>query len=381
MNILANIAIAVVSSAIMFIAGVNLPASNFSLSKFTDPVLGAFTEISTATNLADFPTTYNANLNKTIEVGTTSVASITTLSGLTSASALANVGTIISGIWNGTAVGVAYGGTGTTSPTSNQVMLGNGSSGFKVIGFGTSGQFLTSGGAATAPSWTTSVIDTALDYNFTGSAFRVKNLHASSTAANPITLNGLSYSTPSGRAASSTVLSENGSGSLSWVLNRPIRYTYATTTDISVTAGSVDTTLFTIPAGVITASSTIEISGAALVTDGGTDGACSLAIKDSAGNTFVSGEMMDAISGGPFDVTFSVLILMNNAVNSQVTTLHSVALTAATINASRGGEITNAESTSSIDFANSISIKGTITSEAATQALCTLKEMTMVVNP
>ena len=169
MNILFNIAVSLIASAVIFVGGMNLPASNFSLSWLKTPLLGAFTEITTATNLADFPTTYNANLNKTIEVGTTSIPTITTLAGLTSASSLATIGTIVSGIWNGTVIGVAYNGTGTTSPTSNQVILGNGSSGFKVVsGFGNSGQFLTSGGAATAPTWTTSVIDQAANYTWTG---------------------------------------------------------------------------------------------------------------------------------------------------------------------------------------------------------------------
>lgn len=85
---------------------------------------------------------------------TTTMTQITSLPNLIT-SALQTVGTIMTGVWNGTAIGVGYGGTGTTTPTSNQVIIGNGSSGFKVIGFGTSGQFLQSNGNATAPSWNT----------------------------------------------------------------------------------------------------------------------------------------------------------------------------------------------------------------------------------
>ena len=105
MNILFNIAVSLIASAVIFVGGMNIPASTFSLKSLSDPIFGAFTEITTATNLADFPTTYNANLTKSIEVGTTSVASITTLAGLTtanaltSASALATIGTITSGVW------------------------------------------------------------------------------------------------------------------------------------------------------------------------------------------------------------------------------------------------------------------------------------------
>lgn len=170
---------------------------------------------------SDFPPVYNDNNaalnNGKIDVGTTSVASITTLANL------ASIGTITSGVWNGTAIGVAYNGTGTTSPTLNQLMLGNGASGFKVIGFGTSGQSLVSNGAGSAPSWQTVSFDTSQDYtptgswNFTGTSVRVKNLSASSTVANPLVLNGVSYNTPSSQGAANTVLTNDGSGGLTWV--------------------------------------------------------------------------------------------------------------------------------------------------------------------
>lgn len=53
-------------------------------------------------------------------------AAIDTLANLTSASSLATVGTITTGVWNGTAVTVPYGGTGATSLTSNAILTGNG---------------------------------------------------------------------------------------------------------------------------------------------------------------------------------------------------------------------------------------------------------------
>lgn len=135
--------------------------------------------------LTDSRTTINDNftalLNGKIENSSTSIAAITTLSNL------ATVGTITSGTWNGTAIGVAYGGTGTTSPTTKQVMFGNGTSGFQVIGFGTSGQFLTSGGADTLPSWTTSAIDQAGNYTWTGnhtfSSSTITRLNIASSSA------------------------------------------------------------------------------------------------------------------------------------------------------------------------------------------------------
>lgn len=103
-----------------------------------------------------------ANLNADkIENSTTSVKSITTLS------SLASIGTITTGVWNGTAVTVPYGGTGSTTLSSNQILLGNGTGIVKTVtGFGSSGEVLMSNGAGTAPSWNTSSVNTTVSYNW-----------------------------------------------------------------------------------------------------------------------------------------------------------------------------------------------------------------------
>lgn len=195
--------------------------------------------------LSNSRTTINTNFSN-LNTGKIEVGS-TTINALTSAPNLATIGTVTGGTWNGTAIGVAYGGTGTTTPTSNQVILGNGSSGFKVIGFGSSGQFLTSGGNGVAPSWSTSALDPSLDYNWTGIG-RFKNLHASSTVANPIVLNTVSYAFPSSQGASSTVLQNNASGVLTWL---PVSRLVATSSALSYTSSNATTTRFstTLPGG------------------------------------------------------------------------------------------------------------------------------------
>lgn len=104
-----------------------------------------------------------ANLNSDkIENSTTSVKSITTLS------SLASIGTITTGVWNGTAITVPYGGTGSTTLGSNLILLGNGTSNVKTVtGLGSSGQVLMSNGAGAAPSWNSSSVDTTQPYSWT----------------------------------------------------------------------------------------------------------------------------------------------------------------------------------------------------------------------
>lgn len=64
--------------------------------------------------------------------------------------AITGAGTITSGTWNGSAIGVAYGGTGSTSLAANSVLLGNGTSAMQAVAPGTSGNVLTSNGT----TWT-----------------------------------------------------------------------------------------------------------------------------------------------------------------------------------------------------------------------------------
>ena len=60
------------------------------------------------------------------------------------------MGTVTAGTWNGNAIGVAYGGTGATTLTANNVILGNGTSAVQFVAPGTSGSLLTSNGT----TWT-----------------------------------------------------------------------------------------------------------------------------------------------------------------------------------------------------------------------------------
>ena len=67
---------------------------------------------------------------------------------LAGSSSLTTLGTISSGTWSGTTISVANGGTGSTSLTSNNVLLGNGIGAIQSVAPGTSGNVLTSNGTA-----------------------------------------------------------------------------------------------------------------------------------------------------------------------------------------------------------------------------------------
>lgn len=83
----------------------------------------------------------------------------TTLNATVVTSSLTGLGTVTTGVWQATAVGAAYGGTGQTSLTANNVILGNGTSAVQFVAPGASGNLLTSDGTtwqstAPVPTWT-----------------------------------------------------------------------------------------------------------------------------------------------------------------------------------------------------------------------------------
>src|SRR3990167_8937858 len=169
MNFLATIAISLATTILGAWGLINNVPLRLLENDQPDRIFGAtITTIAgtdTLTSSRGVINTNFSNLNSDkIENSTTSVAAITTLENLVS------VGTITTGVWSGTAILPAKGGTGSTTLSSNQVLLGNGTGNIGVVsGLGTSGQLLTSGGAGVPPTWTSATFDVAANYNVTGS--------------------------------------------------------------------------------------------------------------------------------------------------------------------------------------------------------------------
>lgn len=66
---------------------------------------------------------------------------------------ITTLGTITAGTWNGTEIGVAYGGTGITSYTVGDIIYASGSTTLATLNDVATGNVLISGGTSTAPSW------------------------------------------------------------------------------------------------------------------------------------------------------------------------------------------------------------------------------------
>lgn len=80
----------------------------------------------------------------------------TALTGWAGSTSITTLGTIATGVWSGTAVAVAKGGTGQSSYTAGDLLYATGATATSKLGIGTANKFLTSSGSA--PQWSTNLI-------------------------------------------------------------------------------------------------------------------------------------------------------------------------------------------------------------------------------
>lgn len=96
---------------------------------------------------------FNLLTGKAFYINGVSVLSSNTLGSGVTASSLTSVGTITTGVWNGTDIALADGGTNASLTAVNGGIVYSTASAMAITSAGTSGQLLTSGGAG-APTWT-----------------------------------------------------------------------------------------------------------------------------------------------------------------------------------------------------------------------------------
>ena len=152
-------------------------------------------------------------------------------------------------------------------------------------------------------------------FTFTGglTSTATTTLAGSNVLSNAIVLNGVPYSFPSTLLASSSVLSIDTAGNTTWETPTAIRYTYATTTGMGIGNSSYATsTTLTIPAGVLTASSTIEVILDANMAVSAGSPTCDIFLKDSNSNVFFD------MSIPATRAIFRTVIMGNNSASSQV---------------------------------------------------------------
>jgi hypothetical protein len=105
---------------------------------------------------ADIPSllaSYDAAGAAAAALVTAEAYTVAQLAAFTGTANIVTVGTIASGVWQGTAIAAAYGGTGLATLTAHAVLLGEGTSNVGAATIGTAGRLLVDQGAATDPAF------------------------------------------------------------------------------------------------------------------------------------------------------------------------------------------------------------------------------------
>jgi hypothetical protein len=90
---------------------------------------------------------------KVFKIGTSTVLSSSALGSGVTGSSLTAVGTLTTGVWQATAIGATYGGTGLTSYTIGDVIYASGTSSLTKLSTTTAGYLLAANGAGAAPEY------------------------------------------------------------------------------------------------------------------------------------------------------------------------------------------------------------------------------------
>lgn len=216
-------------------------------------------------------------------------------------------------------------------------------------------------------------------YNWGAAMVFTASTTFAANSSNKISFNGLSYFFPPGRAASSTALMENGSGGLSFETTRSEPFTYASTTGMSSTNNFATTTMITIPAGVLTASSTIQVVGHYTAT---TNGGGSVWLRDGTGATIAALTVASDLSSTSHG-NFTFTVVGNNSISSQTSISSGEAVFSQTATTCGGAacsfvhDLYNAQ-TSSVNFANALTLNIVLNGGSGT---LTLTAVTVIVNP
>jgi len=99
----------------------------------------------------------NVPTGKVYKINNASILSSTALGSSVVGSSLTSVGTIGTGTWQGSTVGVGYGGTGIASFTAGDTMYASGATTVSKLAKGTAGQMMVMNSGGTAPSWTSTL--------------------------------------------------------------------------------------------------------------------------------------------------------------------------------------------------------------------------------
>lgn len=207
-------------------------------------------------------------------------------------------------------------------------------------------------------------LDLTAAFSVSGAWVFTNTVSIAASSLDKLTLNAVPYIFPSSQGAANSILSNNGSGTLSWTTASAPRYSYASTTASVATVangGFATSTSMTIPAGTLTASSTITFQGEASGCDGSTT--CTFFLWSKVSGTWTKiagGTIGQPASGRNWDIDWTGYVTNNSVTNSQSSVMQSNAIDAGTISSIVAGKILTQGLTSSIDTTQAVTLVGVV---------------------
>lgn len=198
--------------------------------------------------------------------------------------------------------------------------------------------------------------------------------------SNAFIINNVPYGFPSSQGSANTALVNNGSGTLSWTSVAAPKYSYASTSSATVGANVTYTSnSVTIPAGTLTASSTISVVGSYVCVSGGISAnTCSLTLEDSVGNVYASYTVTKAATSRTVSVNYNIRLVSNNSTSAQSSVTDGNEY-------QTGGALDvspySTSNTSSIDWSVARTFRLKFVTTSGSSNTGTLNPFTIIVNP
>lgn len=204
-------------------------------------------------------------------------------------------------------------------------------------------------------------------------------LPCSSVSGNALVLNGVSYQCPSSQGAANSALVNNGSGVLSWSNLPAAQYTMASTSQANIGQnGTITSAALGIPAGTLTASSTIRVSGIFRCVTGGSGGTCTMSFIDANANTYSSVQISPGTSVTCY-LPYTLVGNSNNSLSSQRTLLTGLQVCGS--GSTDAYTDVTASTATSVSWSNAVGFQMKLETSNTTGVSAYLSPFTMTVTP
>lgn len=206
------------------------------------------------------------------------------------------------------------------------------------------------------------------------------SIAASGTSSAPIVLNGVPYAFPSAQGAVGSILVNDGTGAL--VAAGAPRYVLSSNTDFGAANSYSTSTALAIPAGFITASSTITVKFKYQCSMVSSSASCTYYLRDGTGVTLASFSVTPIAVPSNHQGFAEMTVGLNNSVASQITYvsgLNTPSNTADGVVSVVGGSNPGTDFTSSVNMANAFSL-ALVAQGATANVTPTVYSYSMVVN-